>query len=66
MRGASRMTRLLLLMSASATIRRKSLRLLAEHPGLFSKLMALHAAEASSDALAATEILGLGWRVLWA
>jgi flavin-dependent dehydrogenase len=66
MRGASRMTRLLLLMSASATIRRKSLRLLAEHPSLFSKLMALHAAEASSDALAATEILGLGWRVLWA
>jgi menaquinone-9 beta-reductase len=66
MRNASRMTRLLLLMSASATIRRKALRLFAAHPNVFSRLMSLHAGEASPDALAATEILDLGWRVLWA
>ncbi|MFY9691110.1 MAG: FAD-dependent monooxygenase [Candidatus Acidiferrales bacterium] len=66
MRNASRMTRLLLLIGASATIRRKALRLFAAHPNVFSRLMSIHAGEASADALAATEILDLSWRVLWA
>jgi menaquinone-9 beta-reductase len=66
MRTAARMTRLLLLMSASATIRRKAMRLFAAHPAMFSNLMSVHAGQASPDALGSTEILDLGWRVLWA
>ena len=66
MRNASRMTRLLLLMSASATMRRKALRLFAARPSIFSRLIAVHAGEAPPDALGAAEILDLGWCVLWA
>jgi flavin-dependent dehydrogenase len=66
MRNATRMTRLLLLMSASAAIRRKTLRLFAAHPGVFAKLISVHAGHALPDALGASTILGLGWRVLWA
>jgi len=66
MQSATRMTRLLLLMSASDTIRRKALRLFAAHPSVFSKLMSIHAGEAPPDALGTTEIANLGWRVLWA
>jgi len=65
MRNASRMTRLLLLMSASPAIRRKALRLFAAHPSVFSRLIAVHAGEATAEALGATEIFDLGWRVLW-
>jgi len=66
MRNASRMTRLLLLMSASFAIRRRALRLFAARPSIFSRLIAVHAGEASQDALGAAEILDLGWCVLWA
>jgi flavin-dependent dehydrogenase len=66
MRNAARMTRLLLLMSSSATIRRKAMRLFAAHPGIFSKLISVHAGQASPDALGAAQILDLGWRALWA
>ena len=66
MRNATRMTRLLLLMSSSAAIRRRALRLFAEHPGVFAKLISVHAGQASADALAPSEILELGWRVLCA
>ncbi|HTW22024.1 MAG TPA: NAD(P)/FAD-dependent oxidoreductase [Candidatus Baltobacteraceae bacterium] len=64
MHGASRMTRLLLLMNASAAIRRKALRLFATHPSVFARLMSVHAGEASSRALNPAQVLGLGWRVL--
>jgi flavin-dependent dehydrogenase len=66
MRNAARMTRLLLLMSASATIRRKAMRLFAAHPAVFSNLISIHAGQASFDALGTTQILDLGWRVLCA
>jgi flavin-dependent dehydrogenase len=66
MHSARRMTRLLLLMSASATIRRKALRLFAAHPSIFSKLMSIHAGEADERALGPAQIFGLSWRVLWA
>ncbi|MGC2331346.1 MAG: NAD(P)/FAD-dependent oxidoreductase [Candidatus Acidiferrales bacterium] len=66
MRSAARMTRLLLLMSASATIRRKAIRLFAAHPSVFSNLISIHAGQPSSDALRATQILDLGWHLLWA
>jgi menaquinone-9 beta-reductase len=66
MRGAARMTRLLLLMSASATIRRKAMRLFAAHPAVFSNLISIHAGQPSPDALRAAQILDLGWHLLWA
>ncbi len=66
MRNAARMTRLLLLMSSSATIRRKAMRLFAAHPGIFSKLISVHAGQALPDGLGAAQILDLGWRALWA
>ena len=66
MQNAARMTRLLLLMSASAAIRRKAMRLFAAHPAVFSNLISVHAGQAAPDALGAAEILDLGWRVLCA
>ncbi len=66
MRNATRMTRLLLWMSASAAIRRKAMRFFAAHPTAFSNLISIHAGQAASDALGAAEILDLGWRVLCA
>jgi menaquinone-9 beta-reductase len=65
-RTATRMTRLLLLMNSSATIRRKALRLFATRPALFAKMIAVHAGETPSGSLRAAGILSLGWRVLCA
>ena len=66
MRNAARMTRLLLLMSASAPIRRKAMRLFASHPAVFSNLISVHSGQGAPDALDAARILDLGWRVLCA
>jgi menaquinone-9 beta-reductase len=66
MRNARRTTRLLLLMSSNSTLRRKALRFFAARPAIFAKLISVHAGQPSSDALDATQILDLGWRVLWA
>lgn len=66
MRTAARMTRLLLLMSASATIRRKAMRLFAAYPAIFSKLISIHAGQACPGTLGATEILDLSCHVPWA
>lgn len=66
MRNAARITRLLLLMSASTVIRHKAMRLFAAHPAVFSNLISVHAGQASPDALGAAKILDLGWRVLCA
>jgi flavin-dependent dehydrogenase len=63
-RTPRRMTRLLLLMDQSAWIRRKTLRLFARNPGLFSKMMSQHLGEAEQNDLRTSEILGLGWQVL--
>ena len=63
---AFRITRLLLLMNSSVTLRRKVLRLFAAHPGMFAKMISVHTGDSSADALKASAILNLGWRVLWA
>jgi menaquinone-9 beta-reductase len=63
-RAPWRMTRLLLLMDRSAWLRRKVIRLFADNPALFSKIMSGHMAEAAQESLNATEVLGLGWQVL--
>jgi flavin-dependent dehydrogenase len=61
-----RLNRLLLLMSERSRIRRKALRLFARSPRLFSRLMSLHTGQQGKEEIRATELLGLGWRVLWA
>jgi flavin-dependent dehydrogenase len=60
------MTRLLLLLDRSTWIRRKTLRLFASKPALFSRLIAIHTGKPTPEAFCAREIFDLGWRVLWA
>jgi 2-polyprenyl-6-methoxyphenol hydroxylase-like FAD-dependent oxidoreductase len=57
---AMRMTRLLLLMNRSSTLRRGILKIFARRPGLFSKIISIHATCASRPSLTGTEILDLG------
>ena len=64
--SAVRMARLLLLMGSNVALRRKTLRLFAENPALFSRMMAAHTREVGSEALQARDVMGLGWRILWA
>lgn len=61
---AVRMTQLLLLMDRSAWIRRKTLRLFATQPALYSKMMAVHTGATAPDSFQVREILDLGLRVL--
>lgn len=61
-----RMTRLLLLMGASTVLRRKTLRFFAENPALFSRMMSIHTRTPGSGTLQARDVVGLGWRILWA
>jgi flavin-dependent dehydrogenase len=63
---AFRITRLLLLMNSSVALRRKVLRLFATRPWLFAKMISVHTGDTSPDALNASAIVNLGWRVLWA
>jgi 2-polyprenyl-6-methoxyphenol hydroxylase-like FAD-dependent oxidoreductase len=65
-RTPARMARLLLLMNASATIRRKGLRFFAAHPDAFAKMISIHTGEVAPDSLGAAEMAHLGWSVLWA
>lgn len=62
----TRLNRMLLLMSESRWMRRKVLRLFAESPGLFGSLMSLHTGQRGPEELKASEVIDLGWRVLWA
>jgi flavin-dependent dehydrogenase len=58
------MSRLMLLMAGSDWIRRKTLRLFQETPGLFSKLLAIHAETAPLSSVGMAEIAGFGWKFL--
>ncbi len=61
-----RMARLLLAMNGSASLRRRVLKLFAARPALFSKMISIHAGASTADALKASQIVNLGWRLLWA
>jgi 2-polyprenyl-6-methoxyphenol hydroxylase-like FAD-dependent oxidoreductase len=61
-----RTTRLLLAMNASSVLRRKALRLFAANPAIFARMISIHTGASSPDALNTSEMLGLGWRVMWA
>jgi len=60
------MTRLLLLLDKSTWLRRKTLRLFASKPALFSQLISIHTGQPMPEAFNAREIFDLGWRILWA
>ena len=62
----ARLNRVLLMMNESALMRRKVLRLFAESPGMFGALISLHTGQRRPEQLKASEVLDLGWRVLWA
>lgn len=61
---AVRMTQLLLLMDRSEWIRRKTLRLFASQPELYSRMMAVHTGAAPAESLKLADIVGLSLRVL--
>ena len=58
-------TRLLLAMNRSSGLRSKVLRLMAEKPALFAKMISIHTGE-SPEAFHAADMLRLGWQVMWA
>ena len=65
-RTAVRMTPLLLLMNASTVVRRKVLRLFAAKPECFASMISIHTGDSGPDALDASRVMDLSWRVLWA
>jgi flavin-dependent dehydrogenase len=58
------MTRLMLLMGESDWIRRRTLRLFQDTPGLFSRLLAIHAETMPLSSVGMAEIAGFGWKFL--
>ena len=61
-----RVTRLLLAMNASVTLRRKVFRVFAARPALFARMIAAHTGKSSTSAVESFGLLRLGWRVMWA
>jgi flavin-dependent dehydrogenase len=63
-KGPARITRLLLQLGRSAWLRRKTIRLFANNPGLFSKAICVHTSGIESDQLKVREVFDFGWQVL--
>ncbi|HWX39143.1 MAG TPA: NAD(P)/FAD-dependent oxidoreductase [Candidatus Sulfotelmatobacter sp.] len=58
------MTRLMLLMSGSDWIRRRTIRLFQNSPGLFSRMLAIHTEAAPLSSVGIGEIANFGWQFL--
>jgi len=58
------MTRLMLLMERSDSIRRRALRLFEQSPALFSRLLSVHAGALPLSSVGVGEIVEFGWRLL--
>ena len=58
------MTRLMLLMDRSDWIRRKTIRLFQETPGLFARMLAIHSEAAPLSSVGLAEIAGFSWKFL--
>lgn len=58
------MTRLMLLMGGSDWIRRRTIHLFQETPGLFSRLLAIHTETTPLSSVGIAEIAGFGWKFL--
>ncbi|MFY9731692.1 MAG: FAD-dependent monooxygenase [Candidatus Acidiferrales bacterium] len=59
-----RMTRLLLLMDASAWVRHKALRMFESRPELFAEIISVHTSRPQDRTFDTGEVLNLSWRVL--
>lgn len=59
------MTRLMLLMGGSDYIRRRTIRLFQKTPGLFARLLSIHAETTPLSSVGIAEIAGFGWKFLW-
>ena len=62
--GPARMARLLLLLDRQAWLRRKALRMFAENPNLFARMISSHANCPKPAPIRASEMFDLGWQVL--
>ena len=60
------MTRLMLLMGGNDWIRRRTIRLFQNTPGLFSRLLAIHTETTPLSSVGLAEIAGFGWKFLLA
>jgi flavin-dependent dehydrogenase len=58
------MTRLMLLMGRSDWIRRRTIRLLQETPGLFSRLLEIHTETMPLSSFGVADLAGFGWKFL--
>ena len=58
------MSRLMLLMAGSDWIRRRTIRLFQETPGLFARMLAIHAETIPLSSVGMAEIAGFGWKFL--
>jgi flavin-dependent dehydrogenase len=65
-RNALRMTRLLLLLDKSSWLRRKTIRLFADRPALFARMMSVHTGVLAPEDIRTSELMNFGWRFLWA
>jgi flavin-dependent dehydrogenase len=62
--GPSRMARLLLLLDRQAWLRRKALRMFAENPRIFSRMISSHANCPRPAPIRVSELFDFGWQVL--
>ncbi|HVA94339.1 MAG TPA: NAD(P)/FAD-dependent oxidoreductase [Candidatus Dormibacteraeota bacterium] len=60
------MSRLMLLMDANSALRRRTLRLFANSPNLFSKLLSVHSGTQPLSSIGVGEMADFGWKMLWA
>ncbi len=60
------MSRLMLLMEANNQLRRRTLRLFANSPNLFSKLLSVHSGTLPLSSIGVGEMADFGWKLLWA
>jgi flavin-dependent dehydrogenase len=60
----ARMARLLLLLDRQTWLRRKALRMFAENPKLFARMISTHANHPKPAPIRASEMFDLGWQVL--
>ena len=58
------MTRLMLLMGRRDWIRRRTIRLFQQTPGLFSRMLAIHSETAPLSSVGVAEIAGFGWKFI--
>ena len=58
------MSRLMLMMDKNSWVRRKTLRLFADRPDLFSKLLSIHAGDVPLSSVSRGEMIDIAWKLL--